>query len=403
MADPKAVFAGVLALAENFNISPEERSESLYSINDFLNRISRRNGALITDQLGKKTLGNIARVAGLSMVRREYDKLFSPFRSSRVEKKNTIICDQTFRDLISRSDGTKLSFWGYGGSNSSTRQIGKENNAFKLEEFLDSQIPEQWDEQIRDSISYQELVADKNYETFFGSSILDTQKVYLVDYHIGKSAAMELSKNKNTFSKNNPFYNLKWYFDGVSMLCETIKNYSFREKVDVHLFTQYYKFQQKVPSQKKKKWGIEKGLGAKLIDLFESLNFRHESNEVSVKVHLLENWEFEDNDRYIFTDYESFFHHGLNFRSPLKNERTKPDKTFTGFMEKNLGPLDDFFRNLNPKTSLNWKNAANEYFYSGIKRSIRGDNIGRVSKDRVSALKRKIPNWLKISNDPKFL
>ena len=403
MSNPKAIFAGLLSLGESFSISPAEK-DAINSIRDFLNRVNQRSGSLITSSRGKNNLENVARKIGLVGVKREYDKLFpNPLRSSRKGKKNTIICDQIFQKMITESNSSRLSFWGYGGNNSNKNQLGKEIHAFKLEEFLDSQIPEQWDEEIRDSISYKEVVADKNYETFFGSTILDTQKVYLFDYHIGASAAKELCQTKDTFSKSNPFYNLKWYFDGVSMLCEAINKYSFREKVEVHLFTQYYKFQERDLSQNKKIWVTEKGLGTKLIDLFESLNFGHECNKVSVKVHLLEHWEFEDNDRYIFTDYESFFHHGLNFRSPLKNERKKHDKAFTGFMEKKLGTLDYFFKNPNPETSLNWKNAANDYFYSGVDRSIRGDNIGRVSIDRVTALKGKIPNWLKISNDPKFL
>jgi hypothetical protein len=363
-----------------------------------------RNGALITNHLGKKNLENITKTIGLIGIKREYDKLFpSPLSSSRKVKKNTIICDQTFRDLINTPDRSRLSFWAYSGNGSAKNQLGKEINAFKLEEFLDTQTPEQWDNQVKDSISYQEFVESKNYETFFGSSILDTQKVYLIDYHIGATAAKEICQNKDAFNKSNPFYNLKWYFDGISMLCETINNYSFREKVEIHLFTQYYKFPQRDPKQNKTIWDTEKGLGAKLINLFESLNFGHESSKISVKVHLLEKWEFEDNDRYLFTDYESFFHHGLNFRSPLKNKRKEPDKSFTNFMEKNLGALDTFFSNLNHKTAVKWKNVANEYFYSGIKRSIRGDNIGRAPKDRVLKLKGKIPNWLKISNDSKFL
>jgi hypothetical protein len=392
MAQPKAIFAGLMALADNFEVEPEDK-DSFDSMREFLRSILKQHGALITNQQGKEAMRNAARKAGLHPYRTAYDKLFPP-PPTRSRVKNTIVCDETFQKLVSEASKRKLSYWGYGGKGSNTKRLKKESDSFEFTEFSDSPIRDKWDDEVSESISYQKLFETKNYESYFGSAFLNTQKVHLFDEHISKSV-----KNGKL-----DFYNLKWYFDGIALLCQVINKHTFLKKVEIHLFTQ-----QIFVSRTRKK-----ALEQDLIDLFQIINSSPKLDKINLQVHLLPYWEFKM-DRHVLTGFKCLEHHGFWFRQPHGTGRKNPisrlginisyEDKFRRFIEKKLGStIENFFGAKKPETADEWLQATEDYFYnSGPGHKFEETSCSFAPPDIERNIRKEIPKLLKESNNPRWL
>lgn len=382
MSNPKATFSGLLALAEDFDVEPG-RTDELYAMASFLEKINVRYGALVTNQQSQKSLCNVvAKRSGLNpVIKKWYDSLF-PIAPNRPKKKQTIISDAIFEKLLPELSQRKFSFLGYGGQ-FPVAEVFQEtpgSKSFDITKFFDSRIYKIWEKEI-ESTTYKDLFEGDKYKQFFGSAVLDSSHFYIYDYFVGKAYIRD--------SGLDPTF--KWNFDGLALLCRVINNFTFLDQVEVNLFTS-------TPSPP------GNGIGGELIEKLEVFNQYSEFKKIKFKVHLLGPKEIIDNDRYFLTDYAFIGHHGCNFRQPPRDMRNELDSDFTHFMEKKLGKkMESFFDSLKAGSVKKWLEASDEYFCSKQKRDIRGDNFWRASKGSEVKLKKKITHWMGSSNDPRFL